>query len=155
MNYDWFRRFIARTRHPKPAPTEDVPVVQTDAIPAFRRKFDSDVQKVRGPLKNPALFNARMSAAQVAVLHGDPEQAIALTGEMIADDPDRALPWTIKAQALLAMHRVSDAIGAMEQAIRIDPSDPGKWEMMAACLRLDSRDREAAECEHEAARLKR
>jgi predicted Zn-dependent protease len=152
MNYEWFRKFIARgKRSAPPVSPEGVLFVET----SFRRKFDSDIQKARSPIKNPERFHAWSAAAQIAMLRGDPEQVIALTDQMTAEEPDRALPWTIRAQALLALHRLHDAIGAAEQAIRIDPSDPGKWELMAAFLRLDGRDLEAAECDREGARLKR
>ena len=124
-------------------------------IKSWKRKFDSNIQKSRPPVKDLDKFNELWSsAANALMLHKDTKTALDLLDKAIQMEPMRAIPWTIKAQAHGLDGRFSEALKAIGKALEIDPSDPDKWELKASFLKIIGRMEDAQKCSEEANRLR-
>jgi tetratricopeptide (TPR) repeat protein len=124
-----FDEFLQRlfSRRVKPA---EQPLI----LKSWKRKFDSDTQQTRPPMKNRDEFNRIWSAAYGALLGQDARQAIELAERAIRMEPHRAAPWMVKAQAHALEGQTEQALRSIDRAITIDPSDPDKFELKASFL---------------------
>jgi len=149
----------------------------------FKKKFKGPLQEVRGPLKDPERFqqlagecnmylvtavqapghnlSTLLEAAKskrdvkgVQIDFGNFEKALKISDQLIEMEPLRGIPWTLRAQALIGLERLSEALAACERAIQIDPSDPDKWALKGTVLRTDGKENEAAEADAKARELR-
>lgn len=125
-------------------------------IMPWKRKFDSPTQKSRGAFKNREKFSEFLAefSKYMNPPNIDPAKALKVTDELIRMEPQRAVPWMLRCQALGVLGRFNEALTAIDHAIEIDPSDPEKWLLRATILRSMNRTAEATEAEKQAQRMR-
>ena len=69
--------------------------------------------------------------AQLAVLAGEPEEALAQSEAVIAADPENVAGYVMKGQALEVLKRKDEAHQAFEKAVEVAPEDPGALRVVA------------------------
>lgn len=62
---------------------------------------------------------------------------------LIAAHPDAAEAWLVRADALQALQRESEAEAALREAVRLDAGSAAAWNALARLLHAQARDREA------------
>ena len=73
---------------------------------------------------DPSNLDAKLEFAQLAILAGDPDEALAQSESVIAADPQRVMGYLMKGQALEALKRMDEALVAFEKGLEVGPDDP-------------------------------
>lgn len=120
------------------------------------RKFDSAIQKGRGPIKDPAKFNELLQdfAQHIGTFLKDlrqkhemndaaAERALEIANQLTEMEPQRGATWSCKCKALFYLRRLDEAVEANLRALEIDPSDPEKWQLQGKMLDGLDRHQEA------------
>lgn len=109
------------------------PYAETPATPEQTARFERMVAKLHGFIRSPSLTfrkypdtdtsNAARLARAIAYREvPDYPKAIALTRELIADDPDDPYLYELEGQLLFESGRIDEAVGPMEKANALAPS---------------------------------
>jgi tetratricopeptide (TPR) repeat protein len=80
---------------------------------------------------DPSNLEARIAFAQLAVIAGEPEEALAQSEAVIAADPAKVAGYVMKGQALQVLKRKDEAHEAFVKAAEVGPEDPGAIRVLA------------------------
>ncbi len=84
---------------------------------------------------------------------GEVAEAVKSFAEAVALSPRHAVAWNDLGQALRALGNIEEAIGAFRRAIAIDPEMADAYRNLAACRRLEVREKDLSRLRGLAARL--
>ena len=68
-------------------------------------------------------LKARISSVRMHMSSGDFAAAFGCADEVVAGVPHEPKGWILKAQALVALHRINDALDTLREALRVQPDD--------------------------------
>lgn len=80
---------------------------------------------------DPANLEAKLQYGQLARLAGENEEALKQADELIAADPNKALAYVLRAQALELLKRPDEAKLAYEKAAEVAPEEPAPLLLLA------------------------
>lgn len=102
------------------------------ALALLHEEKPSEAQTVITPLlKNTRSVPFVYTAADIAILNGDPEQALAIIDKIHAIYPDNYALEQIRARALNVSGKPTKAIRILKKLVRERPNEPSLWLMLA------------------------
>jgi tetratricopeptide (TPR) repeat protein len=72
---------------------------------------------------DPSNHEAKVQFAQLSIVAGEFEEALARADEVIAEDPSNVTAYLIKGQALEALKQLDEALATLEQAAKVEPDN--------------------------------
>lgn len=125
--------------------------VRGDALAMLKQLDEAKAAYEAARKLDPAQVEATQGLAALAMLQGQPEEAMRLADEAIQQGGKRAEPWILKANLLQAQGNTGEAMQAYQEAVKRDPNSVTAHLSLAA-LQIQKNEFEAAQRAIEAAR---
>lgn len=97
-----------------------------DAVGAFARGFQND----RGGALGQELLKGLLDGGARALQQGQAKSAVALLQEYVQQNPRDAAAYVTLGKALIAAGEPADAMGALGQALRLNPGQPDATDLL-------------------------